>query len=172
MGGPSSSSGARWTLRVGPVLAQPAEGPPVEAVWARWPGQTLPVLSLRTSSTRSGLIEVSLLPDTQDGHHHRCCGYHMDRCRHGEDPVPHVVVAEGEVGSRNRPQASGAFATGNTHKEGSWASPPTWSTPSGNAFANPMATDAPIDRGVHRTIIPEFDVPNHHPDAAQQRGQE
>ena len=39
---------------------------------------------------------------------------------------------------------------------------------SGNAFANPMA----IDRGVHRTIILEFDVPSYHTDAAQQRGQE
>ena len=35
-----------------------------------------------------------------------------------------------------------------------------------------MATDAAIDRGVHRTIIPEFDVPSYHTDAAQQRGQE
>ena len=47
-----------------------------------------------------------------------------------------------------------------------------WSTRSGNAFANPMATDAAIDRGVHRTIILEFDVPSYHTDAAQQRGQE
>ena len=37
---------------------------------------------------------------------------------------------------------------------------------SGNAFANPMATDAAIDRGVHRTIILEFDVPSYHTDAA------
>ena len=29
-----------------------------------------------------------------------------------------------------------------------------------------------IDRGVHRTIILEFDVPSYHTDAAQQRGQE
>ena len=43
---------------------------------------------------------------------------------------------------------------------------------SGNAFANPMATDAAIDRGVHRTIILEFDVPSYHTDAGQQRGQE
>ena len=35
-----------------------------------------------------------------------------------------------------------------------------------------MATDAAIDRGVHRTIILEFDVPSYHTDAAQQRGQE
>ena len=49
---------------------------------------------------------------------------------------------------------------------------PAWSTRSGNAFANPMATDAAIDRGVHRTIILEFDVPSYHTDAAQQRGQE
>ena len=35
-----------------------------------------------------------------------------------------------------------------------------------------MATDAAIDRGVHRTIIPEFDVPSYHTAAAQQRGQE
>ena len=28
-----------------------------------------------------------------------------------------------------------------------------------------------IDRGVHRTIILEFDVPSYHTDAAQQRGQ-
>ena len=36
----------------------------------------------------------------------------------------------------------------------------------------PMATDAAIDRGVHRTIILEFDVPSYHTDEAQQRGQE
>ena len=35
-----------------------------------------------------------------------------------------------------------------------------------------MATDAAIDRGVHRTIILEFDVPSYHTDAAQQRRQE
>ena len=35
-----------------------------------------------------------------------------------------------------------------------------------------MATDAAIDRGVHRTIILEFDVPSYHTDAGQQRGQE
>ena len=60
----------------------------------------------------------------------------------------------------------------NATKEGPWASPPTWSTRSGNAFANPMATDAAIDRGVHRTIILQFDVPSYHTDAGQQRGQE
>ena len=60
----------------------------------------------------------------------------------------------------------------NATKEGPWASPPTWSTRSGAAFANPMATDAAIDRGVRRTIILEFDVPSYHTDAAQQRGQE
>ena len=47
-----------------------------------------------------------------------------------------------------------------------------WSARSGNAFANPMSTDAPIGRRVHRTTIPEIDVPSHHTDAAQQRGQE
>ena len=47
-----------------------------------------------------------------------------------------------------------------------------WSARSGNAFANPMSTDAPIDRRVHRTIIPEIDVPSHHTETAQQRGQE
>ena len=40
-----------------------------------------------------------------------------------------------------------------------------------DAFANPMATDAAIDRGIHRTIILEFDVPSYHTDAGQQRGQ-
>ena len=60
----------------------------------------------------------------------------------------------------------------NATKECPWASPPTWSTRSGNAFANPMATDAAIDRGVHRTIILEFDIPSYHTDAGQQRGQE
>ena len=35
-----------------------------------------------------------------------------------------------------------------------------------------MATDAAIDRGIHRTIILEFDVPSYHTDAGQQRGQE
>ena len=47
-----------------------------------------------------------------------------------------------------------------------------WSTRSGNAFANPMATDAAIDRGVHPPIILEFDVPSYHTDAGQQPGQE
>ena len=35
-----------------------------------------------------------------------------------------------------------------------------------------MATDGAIDRGIHRTIILEFDVPSYHTDAGQQRGQE
>ena len=35
----------------------------------------------------------------------------------------------------------------NATSGGPWASPPTWSTRSGNAFANPMAIDAAIDRG-------------------------
>ncbi len=39
-------------------------------------------------------------------------------------------------------------------------------------FANLMATDAAIDRGVHPIIILEFDVPSYHTNAAQQRGQE
>ena len=47
-----------------------------------------------------------------------------------------------------------------------------WSTRSGHAFANPMSTDAAIDRGVHRTIILEFDVPSYHTDAAQHLCQE
>ena len=38
-------------------------------------------------------------------------------------------------------------------------------------FANPMATAAAIDRGVHHSVILEFDVPSYRTGVAQQRGQ-
>ena len=38
-------------------------------------------------------------------------------------------------------------------------------------FANPMATEAAIDRVVHHSVILEFDVPSYRTGVAQQRSQ-
>ena len=61
----------------------------------------------------------------------------------------------------------------NATSAGPWASPPTWSSPSGSTSSpTPWPRQRPIDRVVHHSVILEFDVPSYRTGVAQQRGQD